>query len=188
MNISSAISIICPVAEPNSETQTEKQLLTRIRRWILLFIVLLVISGVTAFPVQTELHVMMRFQNLFPGFMHVWLVNLTNIIDQVARNYPYLLYGYDWLAYSHIVIALFFFGVYKNPIQNAWVLRVGMAACLGVFVLAFICGPLRGIPFFWTMIDCSFGFFGMFPLLIVQKLIRKLEKQNPILTVDNHQI
>src|SRR5580698_1589451 len=124
MNISNAISILCPVAEPNSKTDVQKQLLTRIRRWILLFIVLLILSGLTAFPVQTELHAMMNMQNIFPDFMRVWLVNLTMRIDEIEKFYPYLLYGYDWLAYAHIVIALFFFGVYKNPIQNAWVLRV----------------------------------------------------------------
>jgi hypothetical protein len=188
MNITNAISIICPTVESSSKTNIEKQLLTRIRRWILLFIVLLVISGLTAFPVQSELHRLMHFQNLLPGFMHNWLITLNAAIDQTVKYSPYLLYGYDWLAYSHLVIALFFFGVYQNPVQNAWVLRVGMIACMGIFALAFICGQVRGIPFFWTTVDCSFGFFGMMPLLIVQKLIRKLEKQNPILTVNNHQI
>ena len=46
---------------------------------------------------------------------------------------------------------------------------------LGIFILAAICGQIRGIPFFWTLIDCSFGIFGIIPLLIVQKQIRKLE-------------
>lgn len=188
MNLSNAISIICLAPESISKTETERQLLTRIRRWILLFMVLLVISGITAFPVQTEMHSLMHFQNSFPDFIRIWLFNITVAIDEVVNRYPYLLYGYDWLAYSHIVIALFFFGVYKNPIQNAWVLRVGMTACVGVFFLAFICGQIRGIPFFWTMIDCSFGFFGFMPLLIVQRLIKKLKAENPILTVDHHQI
>jgi len=188
MNISNAISIIYPVAEPISETDNEKFLLTRIRRWILLFIVLLVISGLTAFPVQTELHAMMHLQNIFPDFIRSWLIDINIAIDEMVKNSPYLLYGYDWLAYSHLVIALFFFGVYKNPVQNAWVLRVGMVACIGVFALAFICGQIRGIPFFWTMIDCSFGFFGIMPLLIVQKLIRKMEKRSTVLTISNHQI
>ena len=92
----------------------------------------------------------------------------------MAADYPFLLYGYDWLAYSHIVIALFFTGVYRNPVRNEWVLRTGMLACAGVFVVAFVCGHIRGIPLFWTFIDCSFGFFGMILLLILQRLIRRL--------------
>ncbi len=187
MNILNPISIICPMAETKTETDYQQELLTKIRRWILAFIVLLVLSGITAFPVQRELHLLLRFQDVFPDFMRWWLVNINVAIDEVVAKYPYLLYGYDWLAYSHIVIALFFFGVYRNPIQNAWVLRVGMLACAGVFILAFVCGQLRGIPFFWTMTDCSFGFFGMFPLLIVQKHIRTLEKTQTISTVGNHQ-
>jgi hypothetical protein len=188
MNNFHPISIICPAAEPNIETQFEQHLLTRIRRWTLLFIVLLVISGLTAFPVHTELHLLLRFQDVFPDFVRNWLIDITVAVDQLMKNAPYLLYGYDWLAYAHIVIALFFFGVYKNPVQNAWVLRVGMVACAGVFVIAFICGRVRGIPFLWTMVDCSFGFFGMIPLLVVQKLINELKKENPILTVDYHQL
>ncbi len=152
----------------------EKKLLRTIRRRVVLFIVLLILSGITAFPVQTELHWLMQFQDSIPGFFRYWLFRVNAGVDEMATNYPFLLYGYDWLAYSHIVIALFFTGVYRNPARNEWVLRIGMLACAGVFVLAFVCGQVRGIPLFWTFIDCSFGFFGMVPLLIVQRLIRKL--------------
>jgi hypothetical protein len=155
--------------------ETEIYLLRRIRRRIVLFIVLLVLSGITAFPVQTELHVLLRFQHAFPGFIRWWLIDISAAVDSVAAHSPYLLYAYDWLAFAHLVIAMFFYGVYKNPVQNRWVLRVGMIACGGVFVLAFTCGQVRGIPVFWTMIDCSFGFFGMIPLLLVDGWVKRLE-------------
>jgi hypothetical protein len=188
MTISQAVSIICPIPETVSEMNSEVRLLIRIRRWILLFVVLLILSGLTAFPVQTELHFFMNSQSMFPEFMRIWLVKINEGIRVIADQYPFLQYGYDWLAYSHIVIALFFIGVYRNPVQNAWVLRIGMLACAGVFILASVCGQLRGIPFFWTLIDCSFGLFGIIPLLIVERLIKKLKKSNAILTIENHQI
>jgi hypothetical protein len=72
------------------------------------------------------------------------------------------------------VIALFFIGVYRDPIGNAWVLRTGMVACLGIFILAFAVAALRGIPLFWSLIDCAFGVFGILPLLLVQRWINQL--------------
>ena len=44
------------------------------------------------------------------------------------------------------------------------VVEFGMIACVLVLPLALICGPLRGIPLFWRLIDCSFGIVGIVPL------------------------
>jgi len=49
-------------------------------------------------------------------------------------------------------------------------------ACVGVIPLALICGPLRGIPFYWQLIDCSFGVVGFIPLLICRNYILECEK------------
>lgn len=73
----------------------ERQLCTRIRTWILIFIVGLILSGITAFPMETE--------------------------------------------------------------------------------LAFIAGPIRQIPVYWSCIDSCFGILGIIPLYIVYKNIRQLE-------------
>jgi hypothetical protein len=50
-----------------------------------------------------------------------------------------------------------------------------MIACAGIVPQALICGPIRGIPFFWTLIDMSFGVFGVIPLYVVLRKIRRLE-------------
>jgi hypothetical protein len=155
--------------------KVEYQSLKRsIRRWTVFFIAALIISGITAFPVQSELHFLLGFQYSLPEYMRWWLMSISAAVDQMANETPQLLYGYDWLAYAHIVIALFFYGVYKNPVQNRWVVRIGMLACAGVFLLAFICGSIRQIPFFWTLIDCAFGFFGLLPLWVIDKRIGRL--------------
>jgi hypothetical protein len=156
--------------------QTGNTQLRKIRFLIVTFMVLLILSGLTAFPVQTELNFLNNHFNWFPQFMQPWLARVTEAVNQTAGKYPFLIYGYDWLAYAHIVIALFFVGVYRDPVRNAWVLRTGMLACAGVFVLAFTCASVRGIPFFWTLIDCSFGFFGMIPLVIAHRWINKFEE------------
>jgi hypothetical protein len=44
-----------------------------------------------------------------------------------------------------------------------------------IWPLALICGPIRGIPFYWQLIDCSFGFFGMIPLLLCLRDVGRLE-------------
>lgn len=170
MNAESVLSIY--------EAEAQAHLRSRIRRWTVLFMALLALSGITAFPVQSELHLLLRFDHLFPDYMRWWLMTISDAVDGVSANHPYLLYGYDWLAFAHLVIALFFWGVYKNPVENRWVVRIGMIACIGVFLLAFICGNIRGIPFFWTLIDCSFGFFGLLLLLFIDKLIGRLKEIN----------
>jgi hypothetical protein len=40
---------------------------------------------------------------------------------------------------------------------------------------AFIAGYARGIPFYWQLIDCSFGVIGLIPLTIVCHKIEELE-------------
>jgi hypothetical protein len=37
-----------------------------------------------------------------------------------------------------------------------------------------ICGPLRGIPFWWRIIDCSFGLLCLPPLLFALRKVRSL--------------
>ena len=91
-----------------------------------------------------------------------------------ARNYPFLAYGTDWLAFAHLVIAVAFSGPIKDPVKNLWVVEFGMIACLMVIPLALICGPIRGIPLAWRLLDCSFGVLGLVPLAIVRGMILRL--------------
>lgn len=157
---------------------TNHQLKTKIKTWILLFIVFLILSGVTAFPIETELAFLMNHINSFPESMQSWLSTIYNEVKTVNANYPHLSYGTDWLAFAHIVIATVFIGPLINPVKNIWVIQFGMIACIMVFPLALIAGPIREIPLFWRLIDCSFGVFGFIPLYITYKNIRLLEQQN----------
>ena len=63
-----------------------------------------------------------------------------------------------------MVIAVAFIGPLRDPVKNVWVIDFGMIACAAVIPLALICGPIRGIPFWWQLIDCSFGVVGIVPL------------------------
>jgi hypothetical protein len=153
-------------------------ILRKIRIWISIFMLLLVLSGVTAFPVRTELSwICTWWPEHSSGFYH-WLQKCSDALNHTENNYPFLLYGYDWLAFSHIVIAVFFLGIMKDPVRNKWILQAGLIACVMVFPLAFIAGYFRGIPIGWQLVDCSFGLLGLIPLLICIKYTSILENNS----------
>ncbi|UQA36681.1 MULTISPECIES: hypothetical protein [unclassified Streptomyces] len=160
---------------------SERDALARgIRRWLVFFIVCLVLSGLTAFPLVTELRwgeELLRSTPVpehLPGLME-WVTRVSEGLATIDRDQPFMLYGTDWLAFAHLVIAVAFYGPYRDPVRNIWVIEFGMIACAGIIPLALICGPIRGIPFWWSVIDMSFGAFGVIPLLIVRRMIKRLE-------------
>jgi hypothetical protein len=153
----------------------EKELRKRIKIWLWLFIVGLALSGITAFPIETELAFLSRHAGAFPDMLGNWINTVYLAVKTTNATYPYLAYGTDWLAFGHLVIATSFIGPLRDPVKNIWVIQYGMVACVMVIPLAFIAGPIRGIPVYWRLIDCSFGFFGIMPLYLCYKMIRKLE-------------
>jgi len=169
------------MAEVPAFDHEQQRLRTRIRVWLALFVTGLVLSGLTAFPLQTELEVLTRWLGVpdgvrpeaYMGFTH-WLVTVRNGLQDTYAKYPFVGYGMDWLAFAHLIIALLFIGPWRDPVRNAWVVRWGLWACALVVPLAFICGEVRGIPWGWRLIDCSFGVVGCVPLWLVRGYTRQL--------------
>lgn len=163
--------------------QDERKILKKIRGIIVFFMIALALSGITAFPIETELNTFFSVTDInsesvndYPEifkFLHYIKENVT----EANQKAPQLAYGCDWLAFAHLVIALLFIGPYRDPVRNKWVIQWGMIACISILPLAFICGPIRQIPFYWRLIDCSFGVFGIIPLLLCMKYIKALEKE-----------
>jgi hypothetical protein len=152
------------------------KLLTKIRLLIIFFMVALILSGVTAFPVETELRWLLNHPSLVPDFAQTWLQDVYNALLETNTKYPMLAYGFDWLAFAHIVIAMAFIGPYSNPVKNKWIIDWAMLACVAIFPLAFIAAPIRHIPMFHVLIDCSFGVIGLIPLWVCRKWIKQLEE------------
>ena len=152
-------------------------LLKKIRRLVVFFIIMLALSGITAFPVYTEL-TWAKQHGLMDGtgFVATWLGQVYNAVADTQQRHPFLLYGYDWLAFAHLMIACAFYGVYKNPVTNKFIINWGMFCCVAIIPLAFICGPIMGIPLTHILIDCSFGVLGIIPLLLCKKYIAQLEQ------------
>jgi hypothetical protein len=152
----------------------EKSLRKRIRELLVFFIIAIALSGITAFPIETELAFLITIvsdNSLLSG----WVNNVYQGVKTTNENFPFIAYGTDWLAFAHLVIAVNFIGPLKDPVKNVWVLQFGIIACLCIIPLAFIAGEVRGIPVYWRLIDCSFGIFGLLPLLLCLKYIRNLE-------------
>src|SRR5438552_14589857 len=148
--------------------------LRQIKRWLLFFMIMLFISGLTAMPAEWELSIATRFFDE-SSFMGDWLNDVYIAIKDTNEKYPYLFYGYDWLAFAHLVLAIVFIGPYKDPVKNKWVIEFGAMACLLVIPFALITGYFRGIPFWWRLIDCSFGILGLIPLGICYNKINEIE-------------
>jgi hypothetical protein len=168
---------------------TEVIVIRWIRIWLAVFIFGLVISGITAFPLESELRWLVDV--LRTGWLHgfadaihllPWLERVAEALADTNARYPFLAYGTDWLAFAHLVIAVAFVGPFVDPVRNKWVIQFGLIACAGVIPLALIAGPVRGIPLPWRLIDCSFGVFGAIPLWICLRAVRRLE---PVSSVTN---
>ena len=159
---------------------TRVRLIFRVRALVALFIAGLVLSGVTAFPLVQELDLLARWIGAELGAPHGslrwWIARVHEGLLTANRDFPFLAYGTDWLAFAHLLIALFFIGVWRDPVRNIWILQAGLIACAGVIPLALICGEIRGIPLYWRLIDCSFGVLGAIPLWLVLKWTRQLER------------
>jgi hypothetical protein len=156
-----------------------------IRVWLIIFIVCLAISGITAFPLVAELRLAsavlhsIGFQHVLPSFVD-WIDRVHRGVEATNTHYPFIFYGTDWLAFAHLMIAIAFIGPLRDPVRNIWVVQFGMIACVCVIPLAAIAGPIRGIPVGWELIDMSFGVVGIIPLIIVYRLIRRLERERAV--------
>lgn len=149
--------------------------LRRIRFWLLLFVAGLVVSGITAIPLTFELNLVYRGLHFFEirsGPFHDWIQHVFAALVETQARYGFLFYGTDWLAFGHFVIAIAFIGPIRDPVKNVWVIDFGMIACLLVIPYTLVFGAWRGIPWWWRLIDCSFGVFGLIPLWLARRLIR----------------
>ena len=159
--------------------------LRKLRVVLGLFVLALILSGLTAFPLQRELDATCAMRGLdraapadSANSFDRWILTVRDGLRDSYTRHPWLAYGTDWLAFAHIAIAVFFIGALVNPVRNVWVLQAGIIASVLVVPLALICGAVRQIPFGWRLIDCSFGVFGSIPLYYCLRLARALENKH----------
>ena len=150
------------------------------RRWLWIVVVGLFLSGVTAFPLEIEMRWLLRavdpLAEQFPALVG-WIERVHTGLVETGDRYPFMRYGTDWLAFAHLVLAVAFWGPLRDPVRNVWVVQLSMIACAGIVPLALICGPLREIPWFWTIVDLSFAVGAFPPLWFAYRHIRAIEAQ-----------
>jgi len=161
----------------------ERVLLRRIRILIALFTASLVLSGLTAFALETEVRWLARVLGAGDsgapsdaGEFVRWITTVRDGLIEASERSPFLAYGTDWLAFGHLAIAVAFLGPIRDPVRNIWVITVGMIACVGVIPTALIAGAVREIPLYWRLMDCSFGVIGFIPLWFASRDTRELER------------
>ncbi|MSU57551.1 MAG: hypothetical protein EXS35_05130 [Pedosphaera sp.] len=164
----------------------EQTLRRRIKFFTWFFIAGLVVSGATAIPLTTELNWLVKFTGArelverpastpAPTWA-IWLLKVQSSLNETTEKHPILFYGTDWLAFGHFVIAIAFIGALRDPVRNRWLFDFGLIACVAVIPFALVFGAVRGIPFWWRLIDCSFGVSGFLPLWFCRKWTLQIEK------------
>ncbi len=143
------------------------------------FMIGLLLSGLTAFPLNWELGLLYDWLSphraQFPALFE-WISRVKLGLDQTRDNFPFLAYGFDWLAFALVMMTAAFVGAFREPVRNRFILEWGMFCCVAIFPAAFICGPIRGIPIGWTLVDCAFGIVAFPPLYLCWKWSKQMEK------------
>lgn len=163
---------------------TPSRTLTHARIWLILFSTALIASGLTAIFAREGLRLLSplfspasALHALWPS-MSEWLTLVHQAVEETYDKYPFLAYGYDWLAFGHFIIAIPFLMAVRDPIRHSWVITYGMAACLAVLPFAVVFGAIRGIPLFWRGVDTLFGIGGLVVLLVLRRQMKADGTQN----------
>jgi hypothetical protein len=156
-------------------------LMLRYRISLVLFLFGLVFSGLTAFPLLAEIHLLSSMMGIsdaanyqaYTGLAH-WIAYVQLGLEETYARFPFFGYGTDWLAFGHLASAAFFIRPFFKPLDSDWVIKTGLCICAAVIPTAFIAGQIRGIPVSWRLIDSAFGVFGSFPLFYCLYLTRRM--------------
>jgi hypothetical protein len=158
--------------------------LTHARFWLIVFATALIGSGTTAIYPREGLRLLSplfaqgsAFQAVWPA-MADWLSLVHQAIEETYIAYPFLAYGYDWLAFGHFIISIPFLMAVRDPLRHSWVITYGISACLAVLPFAIVFGAIRGIPLFWRGVDTAFGIGGLIVLLVLRRQLGALERSS----------
>ncbi|MBA3648227.1 MAG: hypothetical protein H0W62_06695 [Chitinophagales bacterium] len=148
----------------------------KIKIAIIVTILGLISNGISAFPLQTELAIVIHKMKFLPTFLLDWLHTVYTAVTENNNKYPFMVYGYYWLGFAHFLIAIAFLGPLRDPIRNHWVIQWGMIAALLSVVMALVIEPMREVPFFWALLDAAVAAAGFIVLWLCNRWIQKLIK------------
>lgn len=156
--------------------------LTLTRIWLFLFSAALIASGMTAIFAREGLRFLSplfaqgsALDAAWPS-MSDWLSLVHQAVEETYSRYPFIAYGFDWLAFGHFIISIPFIMAIRDPVRHSWVITFGMAACIAVLPFAILFGAISGIPLFWRVLDSLFGIGGLIVLLVLRSQLRGLAR------------
>lgn len=172
----------CLVRNTDRTSVSTRSDLTYIRRWSAFFMAALLVSGLTAVPLELGTRWLSRSLEGCGDPWYGWAAYAAEAVAHVGAGYPRLFHGTDRPAFAQLVIALAIIGPYRDPVRNKWLVGWGPWCCLLVLPLAFLWAPVSDIPILWRCVDASFGLFGAIPLWSVRRRIEHREcRYEPIL-------
>lgn len=136
----------------------------------------LLLNGISAIPLISELKILLSKPDVLPQFLRNWWMYVNKGVNDTTRFYPFMRYGFDWLAFAHLLIAIAFIGPLKDPIKNEWVIRWGMIASALSVIMALGWERLRGIPLWWSCIDAAIAIVAFIVLWLCNHWIKELKK------------
>lgn len=154
---------------------SETALRRKIKLAIIIIIAGLILNGITAVPLQTELNMLLSKPDILPEFLRSWWMYAQKGITETTRHYTFMRYGFDWLAFAHLLIAIAFIGPLKDPVKNEWIITWGMIASALSVLMAIGWERLRGIPFWWSCVDASISIASFAILWLCYRWIRQLK-------------
>src|SRR5687768_8816846 len=122
----------------NSLHVSPSKLRKRIKRLLVFFLASLVVSGLSAFPIEWQLNLGHRWidQSNWETPLTQWIELAYTDMSETNIKYPFIAYGTDWLAFAHVIIAIAFIGPIRDPVKNIWVIEFGLIACIAVIPMA----------------------------------------------------
>ena len=159
---------------PNSTTK-EKQLRRQIKMVIILTIIGLLLNGASAVPLRTEMNLLLSNSDSFPQFLRDWWVYVNQGVLETSDKYDFMRYGFDWLGFAHLLIAIAFIGPLRDPVKNQWVVQWGMIAAALSIAVAFGWERVRNIPVWWSFIDAGISYVAFVLLWICNRWIGQLK-------------
>ncbi len=155
----------------NEETRLRK----KIKAAIVITIIGLLLNGISAIPLKTELNILLSKPDALPTFLRDWWQYVNKGLTETNDKYPFMRYGFDWLAFAHLLIAIAFIGPLKDPVKNEWIVTWGMIASILCVLIALAWERLRGIPFWWSCIDAVIAIVAFILLWLCNSWIKKLK-------------
>lgn len=159
----------------NTENE-EVRLRRKIRIAVIITIIGLLLNAISAIPLHTELSMLLANPDALPQSLRDWLTYVHSGITDTDKNYPFMRYGFDWLAFAHILIAIAFIGPLKDPLKNEWVVRWGVIASALSILMALSWERLRDIPLWWSFIDTFIAIIAFVILWLCNRWIMQLKK------------